>query len=78
MRVTLKEDLSRLKQQNGSNVKQVPGDKDTNIGNGQWACDKEQMCVSAEQAMARGTSPAELMCHKSEEESNNYVMDDSQ
>ena len=57
-------------------MKHVPGDEDTNIR--KRHVNREVICECAEQAMARGTSPAELMCHKSEEESNNYVVDYSQ
>ena len=73
---TLKKDLSRLKQQNSSNMKHVPREEDTNKRKGH--VNREQMCEGAEQAMARGTSSAKLTRYNSEEESNNYVMDDSQ
>ena len=43
--VFLKEDLSRLKQENGSNVKHVPGDKDTNIK--KMNVNRKQKCEGA-------------------------------
>ena len=49
--VTLKEDLSRLKQQNSNNMKHVPGDKDTNMR--KRHVNREKICEGADQAMAR-------------------------